>query len=269
MKITSIFSVGAASLMLMACTTNPITGRKSVQIGSLNSQIQASAVQQYKETLASSKVISGTTAANQIKTVGNNIKNAANKYYTSIGRAGSLEGYSWEFNLLQSDQVNAWCMPGGKVAVYSGILPVTKDANGMAVVMGHEISHALAGHGNERISQAVIAQYGGQILGGALSSSQWSNIFQQAYPLGAQAVLLKYGRSQELEADEMGLYLMSMAGYDPRTAAPFWERMESISSGNRPPEFLSTHPSPENRRADINKHLPRALEYYKAAGGKI
>lgn len=157
-------------------------------------------------------------------------------------------------------------MPGGKVAVYTGILPVTKNEAGMAVVMGHEVSHALAGHGNERISQAMIAQYGGAILGSSISNSQWAAIFQKAYPIGTQVALLKYGRTQELEADQMGLYLMAMAGYDPRQAQPFWERMEAMSSGRSTPEFLSTHPSPENRRADIAKHLPKALEeYYKVS----
>ena len=159
-------------------------------------------------------------------------------------------------------------MPGGKVAVYTGILPISKTDTGLAVVLGHEVSHALAGHGNERISQAMVAQYGGAILG-STTSGQMATVFQQVYPIGAQVALLKYGRSQELEADEMGLYLMSMAGYDPREAQPFWQRMESSSSSSGTPEFLSTHPSPENRRADLNKHMPKALEYYKNAGGKI
>ena len=160
-------------------------------------------------------------------------------------------------------------MPGGKVAVYTGILNTTQNETGMAVVMGHEVSHALAGHGNERISQQVIAQYGGQVLGATASKGQVGSIINQIYPVVGQGILLKYGRAQELEADEMGLYLMGMAGYDPRQAQPFWERMQALSKGSSTPEFLSTHPSPENRRADIAKHLPKALEYYKAAGGKI
>jgi predicted Zn-dependent protease len=160
-------------------------------------------------------------------------------------------------------------MPGGKVAVYTGIMPITKNDTGLAVVLGHEVSHAIAGHGNERISQGMIAEYGGAILGSTISNGQMAAIFQQAYPLGAQVALLKYGRSQELEADEMGLYLMAMAGYDPREAQPFWQRMEASSTGNRPPEFLSTHPNPDTRRADLQKNMPKALQYFKAAGGKI
>lgn len=267
-NINNYLAIGALSLSLIACTTNPITGRSSLQLAN-NSEIAAMALQQYKETLSKSKVIKGTTGAKSVQNVGLRIKNAANNYYRSIGREADVANYQWEFNLLDDKSINAWCMPGGKVAVYTGILPITQNDTGLAVVLGHEISHALAGHGNERISQSMAAQYGGAILGGAISNGQMASIFQQVYPIGAQVALLKYGRSQELEADEMGLYLMAMAGYDPRQSYPFWERMESSSSGNRPPEFLSTHPSPENRRADLQVHMTKALEYYKASGGKI
>ena len=266
-NVNRILGIGALSLMMMACTTNPITGRKSLQLAN-DQEITAMALQQYRETLSKSKVISGTTAAKSVQNVGARIKNAANNYYRSIGRESDLANYQWEFNLIDDKQVNAWCMPGGKVAVYTGILPISKTDTGLAVVLGHEVSHALAGHGNERISQAMVAQYGGAILG-STTSGQMATVFQQVYPIGAQVALLKYGRNQELEADEMGLYLMSMAGYDPREAQPFWQRMESSSTSSGTPEFLSTHPSPENRRADLEKHLPKALEYYKTAGGKI
>lgn len=266
-NVNKFLGAGALAAMMVACTTNPITGRKSLQIAN-DQEIAAMAVQQYRQTLSASKVISGTTAANSVKNVGARIKNAATNYYRGIGREQDIANYQWEFNLIENKQVNAWAMPGGKVAVYTGILPITANDTGLAVVMGHEISHALAGHGNERISQAMVAQYGGAVLGSA-TSGQMAAIFQQVYPIGAQVALLKYGRGQEIEADQMGLYLMAMAGYDPRQAQPFWERMENSSSGNRPPEFLSTHPSPESRRADLQKRLPKALEYYKAAGGKI
>lgn len=268
MKVTHLLGMGAFALLVAACTTNPITGRSSLQLAN-NSEILTMSAQEYKTTLSKGKLITGTADAKRVVNVGNRIKNAAERYYQSIGRSGDLANYSWEFALLQSNELNAWCMPGGKVAVYTGILPVTKDDNGLAVVMGHEVSHALAGHGNERISQAMMAQYGGAILGGAISNAQWASVFQKVYPIGSQVALLKYGRGQESEADEMGLYLMSMAGYDPRAAIPFWNRMEGASSGARQPEFLSTHPSPETRISDINKDLPKALEYYKAAGGKM
>ena len=267
MRLSRILGVSAFSLAVVACTTNPITGRQSIQFAN-SSEIATMAAQEYKTTLQNAKVVSGTKQANSVKSVGARIKNAANTYYKGIGREQDLANYQWEFNLLDDKQINAWCMPGGKVAVYSGILPITKNDTGLAVVMGHEISHALAGHGNERISQAMAAQYGGAILGSTISNGQIAAIFQQAYPIGAQVALLKYGRTQELEADEMGLYLMAMAGYDPREAQPFWQRMEGASNGNRPPEFLSTHPNPDTRRADLEKHMPKALEYYRAAGGK-
>lgn len=268
MKIKTVLSIGVMSAAMIACTTNPITGRKSLQLVN-DSEIEAMAMQQYNQTLAQSKVVTGTTAAKSVKNVGLRIQNAAKNYYRQIGREADVANYRWEFNLIDDKQINAWCMPGGKVAVYTGILPITQNDTGLAVVMGHEVSHALAGHGNERISQAMVAQLGGQVIGGTLSNGQMAGIFQQVYPIGAQVALLKYGRKQELEADEMGLYLMGMAGYDPRQSHPFWQRMEAASTGNRPPEFLSTHPSPESRRSDLERHMPKALEYYKAAGGKI
>lgn len=270
MKIKNVLSIGVVSATLLACTTNPVTGRRSIQIAN-NQEIATMAVQQYNQVLTESKVIKGTATANQIKNVGARLQNAASNYYRSIGRGADLNSFNWEYNLIDSPQANAWCMPGGKVAVYTGILPITQNEGGLAVVMGHEISHALAGHGNERISQAQIAQYGGALLGGALSRSQWAGVFNQLYPSGAQMALLSYGRRQELEADQMGLYIMAMAGYDPRQAIPFWNRMESgtVKSDERKPAYLATHPSSETRIADIQKNLPKALEYYKAAGGKI
>lgn len=268
--ITKILGAGALATALIACTTNPMTGRKSFQFEN-NSELNALSLQQYKTTLSTAKVVTGTTAAKQVKTVGARIQNAAENYYRSIGRSQDLADYQWEFNLIDENQANAWCMPGGKVAVYTGILPITKNDNGLAVVLGHEVAHALAGHGNERISQARIAQYGGALLGASISNRNWAAIFNQLYPIGGQVVMKAYGRSQELEADQMGLYIMSMAGYDPREAQPFWQRMEAAtsSSGNKTSAFLATHPNPATRRADIEKHLPKALDYYKIAGGKI
>ncbi|RQP13724.1 MAG: M48 family peptidase [Chryseobacterium sp.] len=273
MKIKQWIGGIAIAGLLTACVTNPLTGRRSVQLVS-NAEINAMALQQYKQTLSKTSVVTGTADANRVKTVGNRIRNAAAAYYRSIGREGDLAQYNWEFNLIRDNQKNAWCMPGGKVAFYTGIMPICRDENGVAVVMGHEVAHALAGHANERVSQAALAQglgqLGSQLLGGgAGNSSQWAQLFNGLYPLGAQGVLLGYGRSQELEADQMGLYMMAMAGYDPRQAPAFWDRMQA-ASGNaaRPPEFLSTHPNPQSRRADLEKNMARAMEYYRAAGGR-
>lgn len=267
MKIKNIISLGVVAMVAMACVKNPMTGRVSLQTVS-DSELAASALTQYRTTLSKSKVITNTPEAQQVKLVGGKIKDAAERYYKSIGRDKALQSYSWEFNLIEDKQVNAWCMPGGKVAFYSAIMPVCKNETGVAVVMGHEVAHALAGHGNERVSQAMMANVGGQILGGVAKGSL-SSVLGQLYSVGANVGILAYGRKQELEADQMGLYLMAMAGYDPREAIPFWHRMEASSNGQRQAEFLSTHPNPENRRADMNKHMVKALEYYKTAGGKV
>lgn len=269
MKTIKILALGLSATLFTACTTNPMTGRTSLKIVDDN-ELAVAAITQYRTTLSSSKIVANTADAQRVKSVGARIKNAAENYYRSLGKSNALAGYNWEFNLLENNQVNAWCMPGGKVAFYTGIMPVCKNEAGVAVVMGHEVAHALAGHGNERISQAMLAQGVGAVIGGSIKNGAMASVFNQLYPMGAQVGILAYGRKHELEADQMGLYLMAMAGYDPREAIPFWHRMEAISgSSSKEAGFLSTHPDPENRRVDMNKHMPKALEYYKIAGGKI
>ncbi|RYG28461.1 MAG: M48 family peptidase, partial [Chitinophagaceae bacterium] len=179
-------------------------------------------------------------------------------------------GFGWEFNLIQSNDINAWCMPGGKVAVFTGILPVTLTDAGLATVMGHEIAHAIAKHSSERYSQAMIAQGLGSLAGAAVTKSEAGNaVFQQVFGVGTQAsVLLPNSRRQESEADRLGLTFMAMAGYNPREAIALWERMEKASNGQRPPEFLSTHPSEGQRRDQLNKHMSEALKYYKPVAKK-
>ena len=200
-----------------------------------------------------------------IKTVGGRIANAVQQYFTSKGQASALQDYKWEFNLIKNDSViNAWCMPGGKVAVYTGILPLTKDETGMAIVLGHEISHAVAKHGDERMSQGLLEQLGGTALEVALRNKpqQTQALFMNAYGLGATlGFALPYSRLQESEADHLGLIFMAMAGYDPNAAIPFWERM-SQSGGAKPPEFLSDHPSDQTRIENIQKLMPEAMTYY-------
>ena len=179
-----------------------------------------------------------------------------------------IANYKWEFNLVQSNDVNAWCMPGGKVVFYTGILPYTKTETGLAVVMGHEIAHAVAWHGNERMSQGLAAQLGGLALDVALSQKPAAtrNLFQLAYGVGATyGVLLPFSRTQESEADKLGLIFMAMAGYDPSEAVAFWQRMSAASGGNAPPEWMSTHPSDERRIRDIQAYMPKALKYYTPA----
>jgi predicted Zn-dependent protease len=180
--------------------------------------------------------------------------------------AKQLKGYRWKFTLVQDDAVNAWAMPGEKVVVYTGMLPITRDATGLAVVMGHEIGHAVAEHGNERMSQALIAQLGGLALSSALSRypGKTQQIFMSAYGVGTQVgVLLPYSRLQESEADHLGLIFMATAGYDPRAAEDFWERMAAAKGGGSVPEFLSTHPSDRTRIENIRRLIPEAMTYYR------
>ncbi|MDR2121655.1 MAG: M48 family metallopeptidase [Flavobacteriaceae bacterium] len=265
MKTKKTLLLFVAVLLTVACATNPLTGRKSLSLVS-NSQILPSSFQQYQEVLSSSKIITGTSQAKEVSEVGNRIKNAAEAYYKSIGKASELEGYEWQFALIDDPKtINAWCMPGGKVAVYTGILSVCKDDTGLAVVLGHEIAHALAGHGAEKISQAYVAGIGGQLLGGVTNNEAMQGIINQYYPVASGLTLLRYGRKQETDADTMGLYIMAMAGYDPRQAPIFWQRMVENTGSSSTPEFLSTHPDPQKRIIDLNKIMPQALEYYTAS----
>ena len=200
-----------------------------------------------------------------VKQVGAKIQGAVEKYFADNGMSKHLEGYVWEFNLIESDQANAWCMPGGKVAFYTGILPICQDDTGVAVVMGHEIAHAIAEHGGERMSQEMALQMGGMALSEAVKTKpqETQALFMTAFAVGAQfGAMLPFSRKHESEADHMGLIFMAMAGYDPREAPKFWERM-SAGSGGAPPEFMSTHPSDETRIRQLYDRMPEALEYYQ------
>ena len=260
-KYTSMLLVGAT---LAGCSTVPLTGRKQLSLVS-DSQVEQQAAASYKEFLgsASTKVITGTANAALVKKVGNNIAAAVNSYLTSQGIANQYN-FNWEFNLIQSDEVNAWCMPGGKIAVYTGILPVTKDEAGLATVMGHEVAHSIAQHSAERASQMTVAQGLGAAVGVASANSKYSQYINAAYGIGGQLTILSYGRNQELEADKMGLSFMAMAGYNPSNAVAFWQRMAQASAGSqKPPAFLSTHPTDQARIAQIQRDLPAAMKYYK------
>ena len=255
----------ALLLLIVGCATVPVTGRKSLNILS-DSELLSMSLQEYNDVLKKSKLSNDPAEVQMVKRVGKRIASATEQFFTEKGMKSEIKNYKWEFSLIEDDKVaNAWCMPGGKVAVYTGILPITQDATGLAVVMGHEISHAIAKHGNERMSQGLLAQLGAAGLSAALSTNPGatSQIFMAAYGVGANVgVLLPYSRIQESEADHIGLILMAKAGYDPREAVPFWKRMNE-KGGNRPPEFLSTHPAPETRIKDIEAKIPEAMKYYK------
>jgi len=252
-------------LLVLSCQTVPITGREQLSLVS-SEQIRAMSLDAYRDFLSKNEVIRGTPEAEQVKRVGVRIKSAVERYFAERNMSAQLSGYAWEFNLIKDPGVNAWAMPGGKVAVYTGILPITREDQGLAVVMGHEIAHVVANHGNERMSQALLAQMGGTALSVALSEQpvQTQQIFAAAFGLGTQVgILLPYSRLQESEADHLGLIFMAIAGYDPRGAVDFWQRMAAQKGGGSTPEFLSTHPTSSTRIENIKSLLPEAMKYYR------
>ncbi|GAB5522965.1 MAG: M48 family metallopeptidase [Roseivirga sp.] len=255
--------------VLHSCTTVPLTGRKQVTGLTNTSEVLALSAQSYQTVLDSANLVSNSDDAARVKRVGNRIKTAVEKYMNDNGYGAQLEGFNWEFNLIDEDVVNAWAMPGGKVAFYTGIMPICRDDAGVAVVMGHEVAHAIAKHGQERMNQGMLQNFGAIGLSVALQNkpAATQNIANQAFGLGSTVLgVLPFSRLHESEADELGLTFMAIAGYDPREAPQFWERMAAGSGGGGQPEFLSTHPSHETRISRLNAALPKALEYYEAAG---
>ena len=260
-------------LIILACNKTAFTGRRSMTLIP-NSQLNQMSFSEYKNFLSQNKTLSSGKDVDLVKRVGNDIKIAAETYYKQKGQEKALKGFAWEFNVVESPDVNAFCMPGGKVVVYTGILNVTQNEDALAVVMGHEIAHALADHGNERMSQGLVAQLGLSALDVALANkpAETRNLLLSAVGAGAQVgVLLPFSRKHEAEADEIGLYLMAMAGYNPAEAVPFWQRMNAKAGGGgaRPPEFLSTHPDPKKRSETLKGLQPKARAYglkYPAKG---
>ncbi len=253
------------SFLLSSCSTVPVTGRKQLSIIP-SSQMLSMSYQQYDEFLKANKPSTNQEQVALVRRVGTRIQGAVEEFFRQQNMSDRLKDYRWEFNLVESDQVNAWCMPGGKVVVYTGILPITQTETGLAVVMGHEIAHAIAEHGKERMSQGLLAQMGGMALDQALSNKpeQTKQLWMTAFGVGVQVgALLPYSRLHESEADHLGLIFMAMAGYDPNEAVAFWQRMAAGKGGQAPPEFLSTHPSDDTRIQKIKDELPEALKYYK------
>jgi len=254
----------APLLFLGGCAEVPVTHRKGLHLVP-ESQLLTLSFQQYSDVLKQSKLSTDQNKVQMVRTVGQRVAKAAEAFLKESGEAEKTRDYKWEFNLIEDDKtVNAWCMPGGKVAVYTGILPYTQNEAGLAVVLGHEIAHAIADHGNERMSEALLANMGGMALSVALANRtrETQELFLTVFGVGATVgFMLPYSRVHESEADRIGLLLMARAGYDPREALPFWERMNK-KEGPRPPEFLSTHPAPESRIAKIRAEIPEALRYY-------
>jgi predicted Zn-dependent protease len=253
--------------VIVACSKNAVTGRNQFKLVP-ESELQSMAQQEYRQFLSTNPVVSPSADrdAEMVRRVGQRVATAVQQYYKSQRLGEELQGYQWEYNLVNSKEANAWCMPGGKIVVYTGLLPITQNEAALAVVVGHEVSHAIFQHGNERMSQGLVQQLGGVALSVAVSNqpAATQNLFMQAYGIGSQVgVLLPFSRKQELEADRYGLRWAAMAGYNPREAITLWQRMEQMAAGNKPPEFLSTHPSEGHRIEELQKYMPEALKYYK------
>jgi predicted Zn-dependent protease len=265
MKILKSIVVVIFLLVIYSCATVPVTGRRQLDLVS-SSEINTMSATQYQGVIAKGPLSTNVEQTEMIKRVGKRIQGAVEKYMSSKGWNSQLDGFNWEFNLIQDDKtVNAWCMPGGKVAFYTAIIPICKDENGIAVVMGHEVAHAIANHGRERMSQGVIEQFGMTAVTVAMGQNPTATqqIFKQAIGMGSNIGMLKFSRQHESEADHIGLIFMAMAGYDPQLAPAFWKRMSELNKGEKPPEFMSTHPSDETRIKDIEHWLPEAMGYYK------
>ena len=253
--------------VIFSCATNPFTGKKTLAFVG-NDQLFPSAFAQYNQVLTENKVITGTADANMITRVGQRIAVAAERYLNANGFQGYLDDYKWEYTLIESEQINAWCMPGGKIAFYTGILPIAANETGVAAIMGHEVAHALANHGQQRMSAAYLQQ--GLALAGNIAlakDEQALGIFNQSYGIVSNvAGMLPFSRGHETEADKIGIYLMAIAGYNPEEASVLWERMKANSGGQAPPEFLSTHPSNDSRISNLRALAPNAKAEAKKYG---
>lgn len=248
-------------LLFISCATNPFTGKKTLAFVS-NNQLFPSSFSQYNQVLGENKVIETGTEADMIRRVGQRIAVASERWLNANGQQGYLNDYKWEYSLIDSDQVNAWCMPGGKIAFYTGILPIAENETGIAAIMGHEVAHALANHGQQRLSAAYLQQ--GIALAGnvaLLNDARSQAIFNQSFGVVSQVGgILPFSRSHETQADEIGLRLMAIAGYNPNEASELWKRMKANSGGQAPPEFMSTHPSNDTRINNLQKWAPEAKQ---------
>ena len=268
MRTIKFLLVSLVAVILMGCGTTstvPITGRKQTLMVS-DGEVLSLASQQYQQFMASAKKSTNASNTAMVQRVGQRLANAVTQYLTANGLASEAQNFAWEFNLVQDKQVNAWCMPGGKIVVYEGILPVTQNEASLAIVLGHEIAHAVAKHSAEQLSNQMKQQYGAQlgtaVLGALGMGQNTQSIVQAIAAQGFSFANLKYSRDHENEADHIGLIIAAMAGYDPQVATSFWQRMAS-SSTNQTAEFLSDHPSDATRIKNIQKWMPEALKYYK------
>jgi predicted Zn-dependent protease len=260
MKVKNIFLAFGFVAISFSCAENPFTGKKTMALVP-NSQLFPTAFAQYDQFLTENKVVKGTSDAAMITRVGQRIAVAAERWLNANGHEGYLKDYKWEYNLVNDKTVNAWCMPGGKIVFYTGILPIANGETGVAAIMGHEVAHALANHGQQRMSAGLLQQ-GLAVAGNvAIKDEKSRNAFNQYYGVGTQVgLMLPFSRNHETEADKIGLYLMAIAGYNPDEGAELWKRMKANSGGQAPPEILSTHPSNDSRIANLKALAPKAKE---------
>lgn len=252
-------------LVFAGCSDVAISGRKQLRLVPA-STVQSMAMTDYKQFLTENKLSADAAMTARVRTVGGRIQKAVESYFASQNMSDRLAGYQWEYNLIENKDINAWAMPGGKVVVYTGLLTVATTETELAVVMGHEIAHAVADHGGERLSQGLIVQLGGMGLDYAIQNKPDAakQLFTQAYATGSSiGVMLPYSRLHENEADHLGLIFMAMAGYDPQAAVAFWQKMSAANKGAKPMEWLSTHPADSTRIRNIQALLPEAQKYYK------
>lgn len=266
MKSKVIFLLFISITLSIACHRNAITGRSQLSLISEN-EVQTMAKTEYRNFLTQNKVLATATnkEAAMVARIGKRIANAITKYYTDQGLGSELAGYDWEYQLVDSKEVNAWCMPGGKIVVYTGLLTVTQNEDALAVVMGHEVAHALARHGSERMSQGLMQQMGGMALSVAIANKpqETQALFMNAFGIGSSiGYALPHSRKQELEADKLGLRYAALAGYNVREAIPLWQRMAALGGGQKPPELLSTHPAEEKRIAELSKIMEETVKNY-------
>lgn len=263
--LTNFIALALTLAILTGCATSPYTGRRTISLVP-RSDVLKMGLTEYRKVIQEAKLSTDRRKIKMLYRVGARIARSAEAFMRDSGQAAKIPGYRWEFNLIDDpEQVNAWCMPGGKIAVYTGLLPVTRDETGLAVVIGHEVAHALAEHGRERMSQTLLTQLGGVALSVALADKAPAvqQGFMTAYGLGAQVgYILPYSRTHEYEADRIGLILAAQAGYDPRAAIGLWQRMNDQAK-TRTPELLATHPAPDSRIREIKRYLPEAMRYYR------
>lgn len=264
-KVLILAALTTFLFVINSCTTVPITGRSQLSLLP-ESQMMSMSLTSYQDFLKQNPPVPvNNNSSKRVAAVGARIADAVTRFMADNKMSDRIAGYKWEFNLVESKEINAWCMSGGKVVVYSALLPVCKDDAGLAIVMGHEIAHAVARHGNERMSQQLLIQLGGTSLDLAMQKKpeETKQIFQQAYGLGSQFGSLAYSRKHEYEADELGLIFAAMAGYDPHRAIGFWQDMSASSGGAKQPEWISTHPTDQNRIEKLKSLMPKAMLYYK------